>query len=488
MKYKFLMRMYKSCKNEMSINIKDKSLISVIKTNFYEIFYKYVFLFKENNKNLNCNCLDKLLDEAYLTGDIISDNIDKEYKALRKYIKDLSLYDFKILHKFRLSLETVLVEIDPMDIADVELNMVLTFLATIVLICEGGVLYLPIEYRQCKLNLSKELDSFVDLKIDSNKHPLVQYGSWTIGKLLEGQPNVSLTNGQKVTLINSVLKKFIDNEFSAGFGVHYLFLLDLAFSLSNKAIRKVIENYITEDVFKYNVGYYTINIQEQPTLLNRFRLNEEEFDNFYDRKFLLPSSGICIKIPNESDSNILACECDDDVFGRRLFWFLMCDGSKFYAINDIHLETRYGTMRSYHNGTTTILDLLDILNKFDENTLNFKGISISKSSEDGCYYRHEKNSVAEELTYEVYQPTYWKYKGQTNNSTCNTHSPSNKLYAEEIKKLSPFKRNLPAGQKRSEEATELAKKLCINLADNETVVGEFERKQRVRIDNKMNIF
>lgn len=102
MKYKFLMRMYKSCKNEMFIDVKDKSLISVIKTDSYEIFYKYVFLFKENNKNLNCNCLDKLLDEAYLTGDIISDNIDKEYKTLRKYIKDLSLYDFKILHKFRL--------------------------------------------------------------------------------------------------------------------------------------------------------------------------------------------------------------------------------------------------------------------------------------------------------------------------------------------------------------------------------------------------
>lgn len=48
--------------------------------------------------------------------------------------------------------------------------------------------------------------------------------------------------------------------------------------------------------------------------------------------------------------------------------------------------------------------------------------------------------------------------------------------------LAPFKRTLPMGQKRSDEASVLAKNLCINLSDNETIVSSFERKQKVRIN------
>lgn len=491
MKYKFLLRLYKDSRKEIKVVIKYQDLLAEIKDRSYQLFYKSVFVFKSKNKGIDCSCLDTLLDKCYLTGDLLSNNIDKEYNALRGFIKGLTVHDFKVLHKFRLYLETEIVMVMPQNADDVEENMLLTYLSTVVFVCEGGILYLPMKYRNCTVNIGKALDSLVDIKRDSVKHPLIQYDQWVLDKLIPEDTDVSLTYSQKILFINDIIKSLVIKEISSGLGVYYNYLLNLAFALDNLSIRNLIENYIHEDVFKYNAGYFKIYSKEQPSLVQRFRLAKKHFKNFYNRKVILPSSGIFIKVTKEKDSKVLACESNDDIFGRRIFWFIMSEESKFYHIDDIHLETGYGTMFIFFNGSNSVLDVLGIANLFANDVVEFDGIAlmIDKSDMVTCYRQH-KYSEVDSLQYEVYQPNYWKYRGNGGNGNVisNNIKGTNKLYAEEIKKLSPFKRNLPDGQTRSPEATTLAKKLCINLADNETVVGEFERKQRVRIDTKMSVF
>ena len=69
--------------------------------------------------------------------------------------------------------------------------------------------------------------------------------------------------------------------------------------LTNEDVKRVIEDYITEDSLKLNVPLALSNTDYNSSLLHRFIAKDELFDAFYDRTVLLPGSGIEIRFPEK---------------------------------------------------------------------------------------------------------------------------------------------------------------------------------------------
>ena len=69
------------------------------------------------------------------------------------------------------------------------------------------------------------------------------------------------------------------------------------------------------------------------------------------------------------------------------------------------------------------------------------------------------------------------------NSKLKEGGKPSSLLAEKKIKINVFKRKLPSGSVRSKQAEDLAKKYCIDLQDDETIVSSFERKQKVKLNH-----
>ena len=113
-------------------------------------------------------------------------------------------------------------------------------------------------------------------------------------------------------------------------------------------------------------------------------------------------------------------------------------------------------------------------------------IMIRATSENPNEYElgyRTTNYKFKEFVYDVYEPSYWKYKGLLKpNSKSEVGEKSSSLLAEKKIKINAFKRKLPSGSVRSKQAEDLAKKYCIDLKDDETIVSSFERKQKVKLN------
>ena len=89
--------------------------------------------------------------------------------------------------------------------------------------------------------------------------------------------------------------------------------------------------------------------------------------------------------------------------------------------------------------------------------------------------------VFEEINVKVLKPSQWKYKEDCIVTERKGHNINKNLLAEKIVKVNAFKRKLPSGSKRSDNADMLSKKYCIDLNEDETIVSPFERKQKVKL-------
>lgn len=109
------------------------------------------------------------------------------------------------------------------------------------------------------------------------------------------------------------------------------------------------------------------------------------------------------------------------------------------------------------------------INKLADNIVSDEVLSLN------CYYPTK-------IDYEVFMPEYWKYKDNNSNNIKKTGEPISPIVSKMIR-INAFKRRLAEGQHRSYEAESLAKKLCIQLDDDEIIVSPFERKQRIKLSN-----
>lgn len=84
----------------------------------------------------------------------------------------------------------------------------------------------------------------------------------------------------------------------------------------------------------------------------------------------------------------------------------------------------------------------------------------------------DEYTAEDNIYYEA--PAQWNYDAGVTTGT----SKKSKDYILESKTIGRYTRKLPAGQKASQEAKDLAKKVFMDLGEDRTLVDEFERKQR----------
>lgn len=468
-----------------------------------QVVYNYIinskYKFVSLCPNLNCNVIDIFVDRLVLSNAMFEEDFNKVRKSFKAVFDDLSIEDYKVLHKFRLFLEKEIVEtgsgkyrkIGTDNVEQKVLDRDSTETATCSIIAmmgiitlEGGILYRYTEVRNLKLNIGSDLDALVG-KSDKVKKKLLYYDN-IVNLAFEACPEsigVKVSENQKIEMGNAILGKS-DNVACSVFNSYYIYLLDLFMGLTNADVRRVIENSITEDSLKLNIPLALNNTDFNTSLLHRFIAKDEMFDAFYDRTVLLPGSGVEIRYPENEyrNSKVLACECDDEIFGRQIFIFITDVDAHFYSCKTVFLDLRVGSFDTLHDVVQPIFDIYGIRDKLN-GAVEFTQLTFQPESRGTTkvMVRDEKKTELGDIKYEVYQPTYWRYKGR-NNGQSNTAQQSSAVMGQILKNIKPFPRNLAQGQQRGKQADELAKKLCIRLKEGTTLVSEFERKQNIRLD------
>lgn len=469
-----------------------------------EVVYNYVinskYKFVGLCPNLDCTVIDTFVDKLILSNGIFEEDFNKVRKNFKAVLNNLSTEDYKVLHKFRLFLEKEIVETGSgkyrkagesnteqktMDKDSTETAICSTVAMMGLLILEGGILYNYTEIRNIKLNIGNDLDALVG-KPSAMKKKLMYYDN-LVDLARQSSPelaNTQISENKKIEIGNLIIGKSTNVACSI-FSSYYIYLLDLFMGLTNEDVKRVIEDYITEDSLKLNVPLALSNTDYNSSLLHRFIAKEALFDAFYDRTVLLPGSGIEIRFPEKEyeSSKVLVCECDDKIFGRQIFTFIIDKGAHFYSCKTIFLDLKVGSFDTLYDGVQPIFDIYGIRDKLDE-AVEFIQLTFKpeKQGTVKMITRDEKRTELGDVKYEVYQPTYWKYKGK---GTSHSYTPqeSSALMGQLIKTIKPFPRNLAQGHHRGRQADELAKKLCIRLKEGTTLVSEFERKQNIRLNS-----
>ena len=467
MKYIFLLRLYKSSNNIRVISEEHRiEAKNFIYTNVMSILYK----FKEDNKDIDCRCIEELLDKCLLAGDLMTWDMDKEYKILKKFISKLSVSEFKIIRRFRMIIEKELIrEEQNLKSTPYKLKVFSCFILVLI-ICEGGILYKTLEYQNKVINIGRQLDELSNLKDKDKEAHFMRYTIPLNNSIKVSKESVRKTNER---IINARGK-------SEGliYRRYYVEMLNIAFALVNPSIREKIEGCLKEDTFKYGPQYLLLSAKGKNNLRERYIAEPCVAEELYNRKVLLPKDGVVVK--NQENDTTIICECDDDIWGRVIFWHSWCDETGFMQSEFALLKDKVTTISSLMPGTEDVFNVYGIADRFKDANIDLINLLPAIDETIGkAEIQIWKSPIRVEDKQEIYAPVYWNYKEK---SSLQQLGSENKLYGEKIKLLAPFKRTLPMGQKRSEGASDLARKLCINLNDNETIVSAFERKQKIRIN------
>lgn len=473
MKFKFLYEMYKSCTSE--INIDRVDTLGIL-NRVYENSYHFIYKFKQENEHLNTHILDVITDEFILGKKIVTSDKFKAFKNIAKVMRNVSIDELKVLRKFRLTLERDILKLKEVSDDEVVDMVLYSLYITICLICEGFILYRPIHVRNTTRNIGNDLDTLYDIGSRKDKHPLVAYKLSALGENLATEFS-GMSDGRRVITTNKAISTIINKEKVEIFVYHYLYLVDLLFNMTNKDIVDLMGNYIDEDTFKLSPIVSTDNVKEFPTLVQRYVMEKDIGSIMKNRTVIIPSGGIYVKYP---DGYSLACEYEDNILGRSIFWYTRADERAYNGCKTIYLKAELNTIYILGGGDSTLFEILG-LKEYFEPYEDFRGICATYSGQ-GTFEIRGKTSALYSMPYEIYAPKHWgETKATTHNKGEHKKLVEKALYGQEIKVLSPFKRTLPVGQSRSAEAEELAAELCIKLKPNETIVRQFERHQRVRL-------
>lgn len=505
MKYKCLLNIFKNSK-EYGLFKSDRNTEEV-QTDIYCELTKVKFDL-ENEHDKRFFIIDKFLDSLYLSKSLFNNNINKVYKSLTDFIKKCSVEDFRILYLFRLKVyDSMLREKSPYEYCYLMPYVSLT------VVC-GGILYLPLKIGDKSINLGRDLDSlissenFFSSKLVKENFNLKHYyysDKETVNNVHLNKMKTEITNNcsrSSLRFINTYIEK----------------LLSIFNCLHIPAVNNNINEYIDLDLFKLVISdvdedlgkaifktkpkFVTLSLST--LILDREEDNTEfkfpslavnsDFSTLRERRYLLPKNG-AIVIPEEAPKeSSLILEGYDDLIGYyicqlvdnsvdkhfNLFFLTSCTSNVYIAdVNLSCLFNLYGVKYADKYKSKTIL------NSSVDGLRFMKMEDIFKAAYDinmeGTIKIYGNNYLSEDLNITVLKPSYWKYKEDYIVTERKGHNINKNLLAEKIVRVNAFKRKLPSGSKRSDNANMLSKMYCIDLNEDETIVSPFERKQKVKI-------
>lgn len=471
MKYKFLYRMLNSKYSVMAF----ESTSDVLSEGVYSEVYGYLYKFKSERVTLECSCLDSIIDALLSeSNNILSADVNKLFVTVKKILSRSSVEDFRVFFLFYIYLDYVLVdlgtpssEIEKINIkVDTNVLATLHYLSSTFCILAGGILYKPVKVNNSFLTIGLELDKIFDI----NYNGFIYNSEGTEKKLSD--------TGVMVKFTNKLFNKSKSPILYKGLRDYYDSLLNLCNALFLEGFCKSLYGKISIDDFKISTVLLMhsldwFNSGDSP--LSEHRIERNFIETFYSRKVMIPSGGVVMSI-EETRGDVLLLESDDDTMGYSIFTMDRCEEVGITSCNFIFLSFRESTIRRPLGFVKYMMDVYRTIDKIpDKGFLSVPvryDVSGTKVSVDLIL-----TSMGELGDYEVYSPDYWKYRGKFNTSGSSEPNLTDSFIKKRIT-INPFKRRLPRGHARSQSAEEKARRMCIKLEEDETIVSGFEKWQR----------
>lgn len=502
-RYSFLLTAFDNLDEFFSIKDMDslikhfKNLNTLIYENCYPIIsgYKKVFNFADNS------ILDKIMDILVLGNNIfeLRSEIDKNRRneLLIDFISKCSVSDFRIIHNFKLFVVQEISAFTGSELIgqsnykekyiDDDKAFALAIsakLLSLLTTLEGGIIYKPLKVKGKLLDLGNELNKLINPRYFSQS-VLFDFDVEIFNAIREyiGVDKDVKSKKEVVSILSMFYKnhciKYSNKSFFL-FSLYYDKLVSLFNMMYIEEAKTVFENYMDFNVFRINPLDLILNNVED----NIFAyIDRHDLKDLYKRKYIVPASGVALKFKeyNHILENIIA-EGYDDLIGYYIFSLQLIN--KRNNLSYFNLTGDFNSVAIVNNNLIAMFDFYGVHGRVQDGVERFTITNINKLADNivsdemlslNCYYPTK-------IDYEVFMPEYWKYKGNNPNSIKKTGEPSSPIVSKMIK-INAFKRKLAEGQHRSYEAESLAKKLCIQLDDDETIVSPFERKQRIKLSN-----
>lgn len=507
MKYKFLLNIFKNSKEYKLF--KSERNTDDIQYDIYCELTKVKFDL-ENEYDRKFFIIDKFLDGLYLSKALFDTDINKVYKTLVGFIKKCSVEDFRVLYLFRLKVyDDMLKEDSPYEYCYLVPYVALT------VVC-GGIFYIPLNVGDKVINLSKDLDELTEpskffnnrlVKEDFNLKHYYYKNTDIVDKSLMNKMKTEIMNNcakKSLRFINTYVEKLLSiynclHIPAVNINAKDYIDLDLF-----KLVIKNVDIDLGEAIYKTNPKYISLNLSS--LLLDREKENSDvefkfpslaissDFSTLRERKYLLPKTGVIVLPDKFENDSSLVLEGYDNLIGYYICQLVNNTVDKHF--NLFSLKTNISNVYIIDVSLLSLFNLYEVPYApayksrviLKENTdglrwLNMEDVfKAAYDDNDSVVKRiYGNNYVFEEINVKVLKPNYWKYKEDCIVTERKGHNINKNLLAEKIVKVNAFKRKLPSGSKRSDNADMLSKKYCIDLNEDETIVSPFERKQKVKL-------
>lgn len=467
MKYSFLLNTYKSSYKTLKDRLDEND--EKIEDIYYDI-YKLKNEYLET-LSIHSDIIDKFIDNVYLFSN--KETNDKFFKRIKNFIKPLTIDNYKILYGFRLYMYQYVNK----EFVNSKVSYGTLYL--LLMIITGGLLYLPIKINGQVLNIGNNLDKIVTgkdylysplyKKVKEEEDAFMEDLRMT-GFAYRGMKDISNLKFSSVAeaTTNIAIK---ENVFILA--TYFDKMLNLIILLSIDNVKEVFSPYLSINDFKYSMG--DLN-KDTFDYLGKDFMSNDCLQDFYRRKYIVPKKGITLL--TEGGNKCIVVEGEDKLLGYYIAYLEVSENVS--NISAFYLTANTNSCIEFYETTQALLNFYGVKGiKLKEN-IGYYWYSIYRT-----YYKGFKGSnlvqavIGSTINYSVTGNSY------ESGNEGNTKLRTNILVDKEIS-INAFKRRLPIGQTRSKEAEILAKKLCIKLEPNETVVSPFERKQKVKVSKNFN--
>lgn len=428
----------------------------------------------------DCKCIDRYLDFILLNGKISSTtDLDEQANSLAKFMNMLSVEDFRKFRMFRLFIEreykTLIINNRNISTLSIYTHV---YISSSLFMIECGLIYEPIQVnKNIKINLSKYLDALI--KVDLN---YINTNGVDLSSLFGTSSNKKLSKSATESFLINCISGF--NKISFGVYTDFLDRLDkFCHCMYVKGVSDLLLNKIPKTDFKFCLSDYLeyfsdpdLGNRKYTNFTDRFVIDNECIDWFRDRNFLIPESGILI---DNGGIKTIACECYDEICGYSIYYSTSIEDLELSTIDVIHLQYSLSSATRCH---LALQNLYVVYGLYDTHVRD-NGVKFIPSFVEVSEGSHTWDCL--KVDYEpnlgkVLLPSYWSNRGTNHVAVKKDPKSSNNFIGTKIELIKPFKKKLPEGFRRSDHATRLAKELCINLEENETVVSQFIRERKIK--------
>lgn len=264
-------------------------------------------------------------------------------------------------------------------------------------------------------------------------------------------------------------------------------------------------NIVSDEGYPYYADFYKVaswqreeTVSTSSVAIKLYQIMTDAYFNQEDllkgRNLYIPDRGIVIKFDEKADNidSIMLREYHDDDLHFLYISYTMQGCLRFLPFDMTDLNVSFIHVL-YETDVVAILmvmgflGLSDKLKKSEEqldSLFEFYG-NKSLTYKELKMYSNEISNIVEGITgfarednIHFETPTHWNYE----NKSKPVQTPWGDTYLIKDRKVGVYTRRLPAGQKASEEAKALAKKVFMELGEDKTIVDEFVRKVKVKLD------